>query len=95
MRAALRLAPLGIRLAGADGGALLDTADLHLGAVTGYLWAAMGLESGFTVSDVGGALDVDDLGLPLGAVTTGNAAANPVAGSLLDYLRRLRAGRRR
>ena len=84
VRAALRLAPLGIRLAGADGGALLDTADLHLGAVTGYLWAAMGLESGFTVSDVGGALDVDDLGLPLGAVTTGNAAANPVAGSLLD-----------
>jgi hypothetical protein len=80
----LRLAPLGIRLAGSGGSDLLDTTDVHLGAVTGYLWATMDLDGGFSVSDIGGALDVDDLGLPLGAVTSGDATANPVAGSLLD-----------
>lgn len=84
LRPQLRLAPLGIRLAGTGGAALLDTSDVHLGAVTGYLWATIDLDGGFSVSEGGGALDVDDLGLPLGAVTSGNATANPVAGSLLD-----------
>ena len=83
LRPSLRIAPLGVRLAGPDGGPLLDTADVHLGAVTAYLWATIDLDD-FDLGGIGAAVDLDDLGLPLGAVAAGNSSSNPVAASLLD-----------
>jgi hypothetical protein len=83
LRPSLKLAPLGVRVEGPDGEPLLDTEDLHLGAVTAYLWATLGLDGGLSLSGIGGAVDLDDLGLPLGAVSAGGGGSNPVAASLL------------
>jgi hypothetical protein len=85
LRPSLRLAPLGVRVEGPEDEALVDTDDVHLGAVTAYLWAQLDLDGGnLALSGVGGAVDLDDLGLPLGAVTAGGTSSNPVAGSLLS-----------
>jgi large repetitive protein len=83
LRPSLRLAPLGVRVDGPEDEALVDTEDVHLGAATAYLWADMNLDGGFTLGGIGGAVDFDDLGLPLGAVTAADGAGNPVAASLL------------
>jgi hypothetical protein len=84
LRPSLGLAPLGVRVEGPEGEPLVDTEDVHLGAVTAYLWADLDLDGGFGLDGVGGAVDLDDLGLPLGAVTAGGGDSNPVAASLLS-----------
>jgi hypothetical protein len=84
LRPSLRLAPLGVRVEGPEDEALVDTDEVHLGAVTAYVWADLDLDGGdLDLSGIGGAVDLDDLGLPLGAVAAGGGNANPVAASLL------------
>ena len=83
LRPSLRLAPLGLKVEGPADAPLLDANDVHLGAVTAYLWADLDLDGHVALDAVGGAVDLAEFGLPLGAVTSGGGASNPVAASLL------------
>ena len=86
VRPQLRLAPLGLRLEGPDGKALLDSASVHVGAVAAYGWVDLNLDGGVRADHLGGALDLRDLGLPLGAASGQSGdpdTANPVAASML------------
>ena len=82
----LRLAPLGLECAGANGKALLDDDIVHLGSAAAYLWLDIAFGQKLSTSGLGGVLDLRDFGLPLSGVTGGGSASgapNPVAASLL------------
>ena len=85
LRPELRLAPFGVRVAGPNGAALLDSASAHLGAVAGYGWASFRLDEGVHADGLGAAVDLDDIGLPLSGAsgTAPGGGGNPVAASLL------------
>lgn len=83
LRPSLRLAPLGLKVEGPEDEPLLDTDAVRLGAVTAYLWADLNLDGDVVVGGLGGAVDLAEFGLPLGAVSSGGGGSNPVAASLL------------
>jgi hypothetical protein len=80
LRPELRLAPLGVRVTGADDTPLLDGKQVHLGAAAGYVWVNFDFSQGVKATDLGAAVELDDIGLPLSGAS---GESNPVAASLL------------
>jgi large repetitive protein len=75
---------LGFSITGQDDGPLVNSSDFRLGGVEGYLFFDCEFNSSFSVKNFGAGLQLDALGLPLGAATSGGAGGNPVASSLLS-----------
>lgn len=74
---------VGIGLEGAEGGPLVKTDEFRLNAADLYLFLSWDLPASATPGSFGAGMELDQLGLPLGAITSGNAGGNPVASSLL------------
>ncbi len=75
---------LGFSITGQDDGPLVNTSDFRLGGVETYLFFDCEFGGGFSFKNFGAGLQLDALGLPLGAATGGGAGGNPVASSLLS-----------
>ena len=76
----LQAAGLGIGLAGAGDAPLLNQAGFRLGGADGYLFFTLG---DHTDASFGAGIDLTQLGLPLGQLSSASAS-NPVAASLFD-----------
>ena len=82
----LRLAGVGLGLAGADDAPLVNTDVLRLGGVRGYLFLDVDFLPTLSATNLGAGAELVELGLPLGQATGGNAGGNnPVAASLLRH----------
>ena len=79
---ALSVRGLGVGLSGEGDAPLLNVSGFRMGAVDAYLAFSVNLLSG-SVSDVGGGVEIDKLGLPLNQLS-GAGSSNPVASSLFD-----------
>lgn len=78
------VAGLGFDLAGTDDAPLINTSDFRLGGVRLYSffhWEPMGTTP---FSSLGGGLQLDQFGIPLGMATSESGGDNPVASSLLS-----------
>ncbi len=74
---------VGVGLEGTDGGPLVRTDEFRLNGADLYLFLSWDLLASATPGSFGAGLQLDQVGLPLGAITSGNAGGNPVASSLL------------
>lgn len=79
---ALHVRGLGIGLSGAGDAPLLNESGFSIGAVDAYLAFDLDLKTGH-LSDLGGGLEIDKLGLPLNLLNSASSS-NPVASSLLS-----------
>ncbi|HYK35314.1 DUF6603 domain-containing protein [Alloacidobacterium sp.] len=81
---------LGFGITGQDDGPLINTDEFRLGGVRTYVFFDCEFGNGLQFgafdngSSFGAGLELDALGLPLGAATSGGAGGNPVASSLLS-----------
>lgn len=75
---------LGFGITGQDNGPLINTDEFRLGGVRTYAFFDCEFGNGLQFERFGAGLDLDALGLPLGAATGGGAGGNPVASSLLS-----------
>lgn len=75
---------VGVGLEGADGRPLVKTDDFRLNGADLYLFLSWDLTSSAAPNSFGAGMDLNQLGLPLGAITSGNLGGNPVASSLLS-----------
>lgn len=75
---------LGFSITGQNDGPLVHSSDFRLGGVEGYFFFDCEFNGSFSVKNFGAGLQLDALGLPLGAATGGGAGGNPVASSLLS-----------
>lgn len=84
-RPKLSVAGLGLGLTGAEDTPLINTSGFRLGSARLYSFFVAELADGLSVKSLGGGLELDDLGLPLGLATSGNVGGNnPVASNLLQ-----------
>ena len=74
---------IGLGLEGADGGPLVKTSDFRLNGADLYLFLSWDLSASATPASFGAGMDLDQIGLPLGVITSGDVGGNPVASSLL------------
>ena len=81
----LHVIGLGLGLAGQDDAPLVNLSGFRLGGFAGYLFFDVDFNGGINFSNLGGGLELDAFGLPLGQATSGNIGGdNPVASSLLQ-----------
>lgn len=80
----LHVVGLGFGITGQDDGPLINTDEFRLGGVRTYVFFDCEFGSGLKFENFGGGLELDAVGLPLGAATSGGAGGNPVASSLLS-----------
>ncbi len=78
----LNVRGLGLGLSGGGDQPLIRSSGFRVGAVDAYLAFDLPLTSG-SIANVGGGLEIDQLGLPINQLDAG-AASNPVAASLLS-----------
>jgi hypothetical protein len=78
---ALHVRGLGVGLSGGGTAPLINTSGFRLGAVDGYLAFELTLLDGH-VTNLGGGVEIDKLGLPLGLAGSGTTN-NPVAASMV------------
>jgi Family of unknown function (DUF6603) len=79
-RPALAFVGVGLGLTGAEG-RLVDADPVRLDAVRGYLFGELALDAGLSTLDVGAGIELDGVGLPLGALAS--SGSNPVVAGLL------------
>lgn len=75
---------LGFGITGQDDSPLIHTDEFRLGGVRTYVFFDCEFGNGLQFENFGAGLELDALGLPLGAATSGGAGGNPVASSLLS-----------
>lgn len=79
------VAGFGLGLSGQDDQPLINLSEFRLGGISLYSFFDIEFASGVSVSSVGGGIELDQMGLPLGQATGGNLGGNnPVAASLLQ-----------
>jgi hypothetical protein len=74
---------VGFGLTGTNDTPLVDTDDFRLGAANLYLFFSWDFTASSTPQSFGAGAELNQMGLPLGAVTGGQVGGNPVAAGLL------------
>jgi len=85
LEVSLKLSGIGVGVYGADGKPLVDDPSVRIGGIGGYFFGDIATQPSLQASRLGGGLQIQDFGLPLGGLTNGSGGgSNPVVGALMS-----------